>query len=162
MRTAHTYADLVVTPINDSFVDLDVIADLDGKSGYNGPGVYAEMLLSQRRKRLESWHLGQEWVVVRNRLGQIRDHNKQNLADTLDTLSERMSFRVAVGLSERVIFRQLFLAGLTVLDLTDPRFGVANSPSHRAAVAEVCSLLRVLGLPCLADRTSEIAAGCRA
>ncbi len=147
VRTAHAHADVVITPINDSFLDLDVIADLNGKGRCDGPGVYAEMVKGQRRKRLESRRLGQDWVIVRNRLSHIGDKNKQNLADKLDQLCGVLEFRVTPGLSERVVFRQMFLAGVTVLDLDEPCFGVADSKSHRAATAEVCHLVRAIHLP---------------
>ena len=147
VRTAHTHADVVVTPINDSFVDLDVIAELGGNGVFEAPGVYGEMLLGQRRKRSESWHLGQDWLIVRNRLSHIGDSNKRSLSDKLDELSGPMGFTVIPGLSERVIFRQLFLAGLTVLDLDEPGFGIVNTRSHQMAKAEVYDMIRAIRLP---------------
>jgi chromosome partitioning protein len=141
VRTAHSYAGIVITPINDSLLDLDVIADLDDKGGYLGPGVYAEMVLGQRRRRLDSWFLPQEWVIVRNRLSQIGDRNKEYLADKLDQLSGVMGFRVTTGLSERVVFRQMFLAGLTVFDLDEPALGMPKTLSHQKAIAEVKGLV---------------------
>lgn len=144
VRQAHTNADVVVTPINDSFVDLDVIAELSGQGIFEGAGVYGEMLHEQRRKRLAGWHLAQDWVVVRNRLSHIGDSNKSKLADKLAEISGPMGFTLAIGLSERVIFRQLFLAGLTILDLEDPAFGLTRSRSNQLAKTEVFNLVRTV------------------
>ena len=41
------------------------------------------------------------------------------IGGALETLSKRIGFRVAPGFSERVIFRELFPRGLTLLDLRD-------------------------------------------
>ena len=145
VRMAHTQANVVVTPINDSFIDLDLIANLDDKGNIEAPGVYAEMVAEQRRKRMESLHREQEWVVVRNRLSHIGDGNKRSLANRLEHLSKLLDFRVADGLSERVVYRQLFLAGLTVLDLHEPAFAIAETQSHVTAREEVRALLLAIG-----------------
>ena len=147
VRMAHMQADTLITPINDSFLDLDLIADLDGKGGFTGPGVYAEMVQEQRQRRMDSRRLGQDWVVVRNRLTHISDGNKRSLAGKLEVISGHLGFRVAPGLSERVVYRQLFLAGLTVLDLREAAFGILETRSHLAAREEVHALIRALRLP---------------
>ena len=144
VRQAHTNADVVVTPINDSFVDLDVIAELSGQGIFEGAGVYGEMLQEQRRKRLAGWQLAQDWLIVRNRLSHIGNSNKSKLADKLEEISGVMGFTVATGLSERVIFRQLFLAGLTILDLDEPAFGLTRSRSNQQARTEVYNLVRTV------------------
>lgn len=147
VRIAHTYADTLITPINDSMMDIDLIVELDNRGEIRSPGIYAEMVWEQRRERLETHNSGLDWVVMRNRLTQIGDSNKRMIADRLETVSKLLGFRLSVGLSERVIYRQLFLAGLTILDLQDPALAVKETPSHMAARTEVKNLIRALRLP---------------
>jgi chromosome partitioning protein len=67
----------------------------------------------------------------------------------IEALAKRIGFRVAVGLSERVIYRELFLSGLTLLDLKRGSGGVGPSltMSHVAARQEVRDLVAALNLP---------------
>ncbi len=84
---------------------------------------------------------------MRNRLSQLDSRNKRQMQSLLDTLAPRIGFRVAPGFSERVIFRQLFTSGLTVLDLDNPAIGIPRSRSHRTAMREIDDLLTLIGLP---------------
>jgi chromosome partitioning protein len=90
-----------------------------------------------------------DWVVLRNRIANLDAKNKRRVAGALDELAHRIGFRLAPGFSERVIFRELFLSGLTLLDLkdTDP---AAMTMSNIAARQEVRDLLKALDLPDLA------------
>jgi chromosome partitioning protein len=89
-----------------------------------------------------------DWIVMRNRLAQLDSRNKRNVGDALEKLSERIGYRLIDGFSERVIFRQLFLQGLTVLDLRDEGTDVQLNLSHIAARNEIRNLLdAVLGEP---------------
>ena len=59
---------------------------------------------------------------------------------------KRIGFRVGPGFNERVVFRELFPRGLTLLDLKD--VGVSSlSMSNVAARQELRELVRALGLP---------------
>ncbi|MBF0095416.1 MAG: AAA family ATPase [Alphaproteobacteria bacterium] len=156
VRLAHTFADTVITPINDSMMDIDLIVELDSRGEVRAPGIYAEMVWEQRQERLKTHGSGLDWVVMRNRLTQIGDSNKRMIADRLDGVSKLLGFRLAVGLSERVIYRQLFLAGLTILDLQDPDLAVKETPSHLAARQEVKDLIRALRLPKLDSRLERL------
>ncbi|MEO5374740.1 MAG: division plane positioning ATPase MipZ [Alphaproteobacteria bacterium] len=156
VRLAHTYADTLITPINDSLMDLDLIAELDSRGGVLSPGIYAEMVWEQRQERLKTRHSGLDWVIMRNRLTQIGDSNKRMIADRLQSLSRVLGFRLGEGLSERVIYRQMFLAGLTILDLRDPAFAVRETSSHQAARDEVRDLIRALRLPRLESRLDRL------
>ena len=146
-QTAHGLADTLVTPLNDSFVDFDLLARVDGETGrVLGPSVYAEMVWQARRARQAAGLRAIDWVVLRNRLGSQEMHNKRKVGQALDDLSKRIGFRVAPGFSERVIFRELFPRGMTLLDLRD--VGVATlSISNVAARQEVRDMLRALALP---------------
>ncbi len=116
-RLAHSYADIIITPINDSFVDLDLIGVIEGNDlNAIKPGIYSSMLWEQKMKRAVSKMQEQVWVVVRNRLSTIDAKNKRNVGDALLKLSKRFGFRILPGFGDRVIFKELFLLGLTLLD----------------------------------------------
>ena len=147
-RMAHSYADILVTPINDSLVDFDVLAHVDGvKMNIKGPSHYAEMVWEQKKMRLERDGGIIDWIVMRNRLSSLDAHNKREMERLLRQLSKRIKFRVIPGFGERVIFRELFLVGLTIMDLKDAGGTRALSPSHHAARQEVLTIVNALGLP---------------
>jgi len=146
-QVAHSLADTLVTPLNDSFVDFDLLAriDIDGET-ILGPSVYAEMVWSARQLRAQAGLEPIDWVVLRNRLGSQAMTNKQRMEQALARLARRIGFRVAPGFSERVVFRELFPRGLTLLDLRD--VGVEKlSLSNVAARQELRELVRALNLP---------------
>ena len=147
-RLAHSYADILVTPINDSLVDFDVLGHVDGaKMDIKGPSHYAEMVWEQKKLRGDRDGGTIDWVVMRNRLSSLDAHNKREMERLLRELSERIRFRVIPGFGERVIFRELFLVGLTIMDLKDVDGPKALSPSHHAARQEVLTIVNALGLP---------------
>ena len=146
-RLAHSYADTLVTPINDSLVDFDVLAHVDGaKMEIKGPSHYSEMIWEQKKQRLERDGGSIDWVVIRNRLSSLDAHNKQEMERLVRELAKRIRFRVVPGFGERVIFRELFLVGLTIMDLKDADGPKALSPSHYAARQEVLTIVNALGL----------------
>jgi len=146
-RMAHSWASTVVTPINDSFLDLDTLAvlDPDGKQILRR-GHYAEMVAQARKKKIARTGEGFDWIVLRNRLSNLEARNKNRMADALAVLAEYLDFRNGAGLSERVIYRELFLKGLTLLDLREQRAGVALSLSHVAARQELRILVHSIGI----------------
>ncbi|HEY5047482.1 MAG TPA: division plane positioning ATPase MipZ [Rhizomicrobium sp.] len=147
-RLAHACADTLVTPMNDSFVDFDLLARVDPATlEIRGPSVYADFVWDCRKKRLMARKPALDWVVMRNRIASTEARNKKRLAVALDTLAERIGFRIAPGFGERVIFRELFPMGLTMLDLPLPGLDVSLSISHVAARQEVRELIATLKLP---------------
>jgi chromosome partitioning protein len=147
-RLAHALADTLVTPMNDSFVDFDLLARVDPASlEIRGPSVYADFVWDCRKRRLMARKPALDWVVMRNRIAATEARNKKRLAGALDTLAERIGFRIAPGFGERVIFRELFPMGLTMLDLPLPGLEVAMSISLVAARQEVRELISTLKLP---------------
>lgn len=150
-RLAHSFADTLVTPVNDSFIDLDVVAHVDGRTGeILRPSVYAEMVWEQRKVRAKRDGGSIDWIVMRNRLSNLEANNKREMGEVLDKLAKRIGFRQAPGLSERVIFRELFLQGLTMLDVFDQSQRSGNARprmSHVAARQEVRALINALQLP---------------
>jgi chromosome partitioning protein len=149
-QVAHTLADTLITPLNDSFVDFDLLARVDPVSGrVKGPSIYAEMVWSARQLRAQAGLPPIDWIVVRNRLGAQQMHNKKKVGAALEELSRRIGFRVLPGFSERVIFRELFPRGLTLLDLKDTGVDQLNL-SNIAARQELRDLMTGLKLPSLA------------
>jgi len=146
-QVAHSLADTLITPLNDSFVDFDLLAhiDTDGEK-ILGPSVYAEMVWNARQLRAQAGLPPIDWVVARNRLGAQAMVNKAKMEQALIRLSRRIGFRVVPGFTERVIFRELFPRGLTLLDLRD--LGVSSlNISNVAARQELRELIRALKLP---------------
>jgi chromosome partitioning protein len=156
-RLAHSYADTVITPINDSFVDLDVLANVDGATlKVIRPSIYSEMVWEQKLSRAKRDGGTIDWIVMRNRLSNIDARNKRFMTQVLTELSRRIGFRVAPGFSERVIYRELFLQGLTVLDVMDVTESMSVSLSHVAARQEVRDLLKLLQIPAVDARIDEL------
>jgi len=149
-RLAHTAADTLVTPVNDSFVDLDLLARVDPVTHrVIGPSLYAEMVWKARQRRSLADGSTIDWVVLRNRVGALHAKNKERVEGVLKELSKRIGMRHIPGLGERVIYREMFLAGLTLLDLKQSKGvdGKGMSLSHVAARQEVRGLLNALNLP---------------
>lgn len=147
-RLAHAGADTLVTPINDSFVDFALLADVDPDSFAVGrPSVYAEMVWQCRKQKALTDKKTLDWVVMRNRVSMLDARNKRRVGKGLKALSERIGFRLAPGFSERVIYRELFPAGLTLIDLTESGSSMPFTMSHVAARQELRELIIVLKLP---------------
>ena len=149
MRLAHSMADTLVTPLNDSFVDFDVLATLDPTNfSVTGESHYAEMVREARRqRRLVDGQLT-DWIVVRNRLSNLGSRNKKLVGDGLAELSKRMGFRCSDGFAERVVYREFFPRGLTAFDdLDESTLGMRPNLSHFTAREEVIALLNALHLP---------------
>ncbi|MBS0384180.1 MAG: AAA family ATPase [Proteobacteria bacterium] len=149
-RVAHASADTLVTPLNDSFVDFDLLGDIDETCAeIVRPSIYSEMVWESRKQKAIAARTPIDWVVLRNRTStsRIEAKNKQRVGDALKTLSQRIGFRLAPGLSERVIFRELFPQGLTLLDLDGAGVEGEMKMSHLAARQELRDLFITLKLP---------------
>jgi len=145
---AHTYADTLITPMNDSFIDLDGLAHMDGHGlNIKGPSHYSEAIWEAKKQKAARDSGTIDWIVMRNRLSNLDAHNKREVEQAMRELSKRLGFRVLPGFSERVIFRELFLVGLTILDLKEAAGGAALSRSHMAARDEVFTIVDGLKLP---------------
>ncbi|TNF57265.1 MAG: ATPase [Rhodobacteraceae bacterium] len=146
-QVAHSLADTLITPLNDSFIDFDLLARIDSRGEkILGPSVYSEMVWSARQLRAQAGLKPIDWIVMRNRVGTQRMVNKEKMEHALKMLSERIGFRIAPGFSERVIFRELFPRGLTLLDLKD--IGVKQlNISNIAARQELRDMMKALRLP---------------
>ncbi len=145
-RLAHSYANTLITPLNDSFIDLDMLVRLNPDSlNILKPSTYAEMVWDQKKQRAIRNGGSIDWIVLRNRLSSIYSRNKEEMEKVLSALSKRIGFRLVAGFGERVIFRELFLSGLTLLDMRE-----SNTPlslSHVAAKQELANLMDLIQLP---------------
>lgn len=146
-KLAHSYADTIITPINDSFLDFDVMAKVNPDNlAIVSPSIYSQMIWEQKMQRATRDQGSIEWVVVRNRLSNLDAQNKRNVNLALEQLAKRISFKIAPGFSERVIFRELFLQGLTLIDLTKANYDKVFSISHVAARQELRDFFDCLGI----------------
>ncbi|MCR4376650.1 MAG: division plane positioning ATPase MipZ [Rhodospirillales bacterium] len=149
-RIAHSFADTLVTPINDSFIDLDVLARINAKTmTIQSPSHYAELVWQQRMSRAKRFGgnaKATDWIVMRNRMGFTDSKNKREIERLVAELAKRIGFRTVAGFSERVIFRELFHQGLTLMDVAEVHGGGSLSMSHIAARQEVRQLVEALHL----------------
>ncbi|WP_422365859.1 division plane positioning ATPase MipZ [Pelagibius sp.] len=142
-RLGHRYADTLVTPLNDSLLDIEVLARINPeRREVEAPSVYSQLVWEQNNQRVVMGRPPIDWVVLRNRLAHIEARNMREISNLLTVLSKRIGFRIAPGVSERVVFRELFLSGLTALDLSDDQ---PNS-SHASARREIKDVLEAIGL----------------
>jgi len=162
MRLAHSMADTLITPLNDSFVDFDVLGKVDATTNeIYEVSHYATMVREARRQRRIADSGVLDWIVIRNRLSSLSSRNQVNLLNSIKELSIRLGFRLADGISERVIFREYFPMGLTALDdLDHDTLGTKPTLSHLSARQEIRQLLSTLRLP-IDDRGKKRAAARR-
>jgi len=144
-RAAILKADTLVTPMNDSFVDLDLIGPVHPENyKITRPRFYAELIWNSRTQRAKNTGKSVDWVVLRNRLQHIESHNLRRVGAALDELARRVGFRVIPGLGERVIYRELFPKGLTLLDFEQlGEVGIG----HITARQELREMIAGLGIP---------------
>lgn len=146
-RLGHSRADTLITPLNDSFLDIGVLARINTeRREVEAPSVYSQLVWEQNNQRVVAGRPPIDWVVVRNRLAHLEARNMREISALLELLAKRIGFRIAPGISERVVFRELFLQGLTALDLADSGDPRAETASHAAARREVHELLEAIGL----------------
>ncbi|MBW8816170.1 MAG: AAA family ATPase [Caulobacterales bacterium] len=151
-RAAHVRADLIVTPMNDSFVDFDMLGVVDPVSlELKRHSLYAETVWASRKQRATAERKQIDWVVLRNRLAPTEARNRKRLDERVEALSRKVGFRVGPGLRDRVIYRELFPFGLTVADLSPAIRPVAMSLQHVAARQELRALMVALGFTGLDD-----------
>jgi len=144
-RQAIVRADTLVTPLNDSFVDLDLIGEVDAETyRVRRPSFYAELVWNSRTQRAKAHGTSVDWVVLRNRMQHIEARNMRRVGEAMNELSRRVGFRIIPGLGERVIYRELFPKGLTLLDMQAiGEVGLA----HIAARQELREMIAGLALP---------------
>jgi chromosome partitioning protein len=149
MRLAHSMADTLITPLNDSFVDFDVLGEVDPATFETiGVSHYAEMVREARRQRRLVDGGMTDWVVVRNRLSTMGSRNKRLVGEGVQELARQLGFRHIDGFAERVIYREFFPRGLTALDdFSEDTLGQRPTSVHETARDEVMTLIDALRLP---------------
>jgi chromosome partitioning protein len=147
-RHAHSLADILITPLNDSFVDLDVLGTVDPATlRVTGVSHYAQMVEDARGRRRVRDSGTIDWIVLRNRLSTLGSRNKRLVGESLQELSRRLNFRFIEGLAERVIFREFYPRGITAVDdLDEATLNARPTMSHITARLEMLKLLAAMGL----------------
>lgn len=138
---AHKYADTIITPISDSLIDLNVLADIDFTNGkVRSTGHYANYIWETKKFLASQGKPYLNWIVSGNKISSLRSRNKNNVFEYLAKLSKQYGFRFFEGLKDRVIYKELFLEGLTVLDMQHDELKMRMSLSHLAAKIEIKNL----------------------
>lgn len=146
-RKAHQTADVIITPLNDSFVDFDMLGQVDPVTlELKKPSLYSEAVWEARKLHAATTRRMIDWIVLRNRLATTEARNRKRLEDRIQALSRRVGFRIGPGLRDRVIYRELFPFGLTIADLGPGVRPVPVSLSHVAARQELRALMQAVGL----------------
>ncbi len=147
-RAAHSWADVLITPINDSFLDLDVLASVQQADQIVlKPSHYSEAVFEAKKKRALRGARPMDWIVIRNRLSNLDSRNRRRIEALLIELSKRIGFRIVPGLGERVIYRELFPQGITLGDLREAGIdGGGLTMSHVAARQELRELVDAIGI----------------
>ncbi len=154
-RAAHGLADQIVTPMNDSFVDFDMLGQVDPVTlDLIKPSLYSETVWEARKARMVADRSSIDWLVLRNRLAPTEARNRRRLDDRVAALAKRVGFRIGPGLRDRVIYRELFPFGLTVADLSPTIRPVTVSLAHVAARQELRMLMHALGLEAALDEAA--------
>lgn len=144
-RAGHFFADTLITPLNDSFVDLDMLARIDPDTlEFQSLGQYAEMVWEQQKRRIDHGRGAIDWIIMRNRLASLASRNRRDIDFALANITRKLGVPLVAGFGERVIFRELFAKGLTLFDLRDLGPGAILTMSHVAALQEVRNLMQVV------------------
>ncbi|WP_375450413.1 division plane positioning ATPase MipZ [uncultured Devosia sp.] len=156
-RVAHLLADTLVTPVNDSLIDLNVLARVDAMGGRIEPSHYSRLVQRARSERLSMDGKTIDWVLVRNRISMLASRNAKQVQATLEQIATGFGCRVADGIAERVVFRALFSIGMTVFDPLEGELAAGlSSVSHLAARNEYRDLVAALNLP-IAGHSDQVA-----
>jgi chromosome partitioning protein len=159
-RLAHTMADTLVTPLNDSYVDFEALGTVEPTNfAVTGASFYAQMVDEARSQRELLKQVRQDWIVLRNRLNATRTRNKRMVGQSLAELARRLNFRLVDGMGDRVVFRDFYPRGLTAMDeLNETTLGARPTMTHLTARIEVENLINAMQLGCEAPANNETSA----
>lgn len=140
-EAAHQYADTLITPITDSLIDLNSIAEIDVSNGQlKNSGSYAEFIWNIKKQLASHGKPYLNWIITGNKTSATRSRNKNFIFEVLNKLGKLYGFRFCEGFKDRVIYRELFLDGITVLDMQQEALKRKMSISHLAAKLEIKNL----------------------
>ena len=144
-RRAIFMADTIVTPVNDSFIDLDMLGRIDPRTGdLKILGNFARLVEHLKEPGVALRPKALDWVVLQNRSRNFATRNERKVLEALEKIAPVAGFRLVPGLRERVTYRELFPMGLTLFDLEAiPGLGKLQ-PNARE---EIWAMLRALNLP---------------
>lgn len=146
-RAAHVLADTLITPLNSSFLDLDALVRVDRDASHiSGPSAYSELVLFMSERRADMGAPPIDWLIITNRLPNVPTRVHRSVIEILRKLSQRLGFHFLPSLHERVIFRELFLQGLTVLDATELGPTAATARPARQEVEALVDAILVRSL----------------
>jgi len=144
-RLAIAMADTLVTPVNGSFVDLDLLGQFDPVSmKLKRFGNFYKLVQEMREVRDYQGNPPVDWVVTQNRQRKSGTANQSRVKQALNELAPKAGFRLVDGLGERVAYRELFLLGMTVFDL---KFIPDFARAQPEAKAELDKMVSALQLP---------------
>jgi chromosome partitioning protein len=153
-RLAIAMADTLVTPVNGSFVDLDLLGQFDPVTmKLKRFGNFSRLVQELREVRDYQRKPPVDWVVVQNRQRRLGTNNQSRVKKALDELAPKAGFRLAKGFGERVAYRELFLLGMTVLDL---KFMPDFARAQPEAKHELKQMMADLKLPVTESVRSEL------
>ncbi|MCJ8324116.1 MAG: AAA family ATPase [Rhizobiales bacterium] len=144
-RLAHSMADILITPINDGFLDVNVLGDVDNVDySVNGINPYGQYVMDclARRKNIDG--SGFDWLLVKNRVSSLGAKHKQKVDKALTNLADKLGATIASNIGDRVIFRELYAMGLSVFDVLDRQTGVKATASHNEAKREILDLIEFI------------------
>lgn len=145
-RLSHTLADTLITPLNDSFIDLDVVAQAwDGPEQLT-PSHYSRLVQRARRERTKIDGASIDWILLRNRVAPLMTRNMRMVQSVLEHLASELGARLAPSITERTIYRSLFPSGLTAFDPPDLVAQQCSTDALERVRAEYERLYLTLGL----------------
>jgi chromosome partitioning protein len=144
-RRAIAMADTLVTPVNNSFADIALLGHFDAISmKLKRLGRFARLVNGIAEARADRRMPTADWIVLPNRIRRCGSSNESSINLALVKLAKRAGFRLGQGFGDRVAYRELFLFGLTHLDLKRiPNLGRVKA----SAKLEIEQLLSDLRLP---------------
>jgi chromosome partitioning protein len=152
---AHALADTVISPINDSFLDLDAIVPSTEMTQEIARSAYTAAIHRAREARELVTSRTIEWLVIPNRVFSSLDtRNERTIRMAIEEASLRLGFRIAPGIAELLVYRQLFPKGLTAFDpMEESLLGVKPGISHVLARQDLRQLTSLVNFT--PDRESD-------
>jgi len=99
------------------FLDVDLLGQVNNENlSDSKAGVYSDMVFNCKKQKALNDKKEIDWHVIRNRISATNTINMQKVQEAVNKLSVKYGFKVISGFGDRVIFKELFLDGLTLSD----------------------------------------------